>query len=221
MWSPHLLSILVLSFTLVVASSGTAQREVGVNTEGIFDHTGAQDEYTTDRTTRHLLASSVSRVSSTRDDDSVKASKVTFSIKPMEGPASGGTQVTISFTRELPKGRTAFRCAFGDKVVPAQSFFASPEEKAEPSLLCQTPAGQPRAATTVRVSFDGGSKFHMGPHFYYHDPIGTISAGPRTMLSDTSEGDLHEISRVTTSNHVGSLMTEESFQARVAGRGER
>mmetsp|Transcript_26559 Transcript_26559/g.36682 ORF Transcript_26559/g.36682 Transcript_26559/m.36682 type:complete len:152 (+) Transcript_26559:110-565(+) len=124
------------------------------------------------------------------DQRNNKAGKVStrllFTIEPSEGPASGGTQVTITFSHDLPNGPQNFHCAFGEKVVSAQSFFVSPEAAGMPALLCQTPAAQARSTVTVRVSLDG-IKYSSGPRFYFHDPIGSVFGGSRALLSNAEQ----------------------------------
>lgn len=103
------------------------------------------------------------------------AQRLVFQIEPKEGPASGGTQVTITVNTQVPDGPKNIHCAFGEKVVPAQSFFASPDEVPEPSVLCQTPAGRARSTVTMRLTLDG-QKYWPGPKFYYHDPVSSSTA---------------------------------------------
>mmetsp|Transcript_38716 Transcript_38716/g.65182 ORF Transcript_38716/g.65182 Transcript_38716/m.65182 type:complete len:211 (+) Transcript_38716:241-873(+) len=200
-WPPRRIRTAFALGALLVASAHAALgKDEGVIQENSDQLEVPQDEFDMQHMLRQLLQ---------RNPGKVTEQKIAFSIRPMEGPASGGTQVTISFPQEFPKGQTDFRCAFGDKVVPVQSFFASPEEKSEPSLLCQSPAGQARSSATVRVTLDG-TKFHTGPHFYYHDPISShVSGGPRVMLSERMGGK-------SALGQIGKLMTEDAIYERVA-----
>eukprot|EP00241_Pyramimonas_parkeae_P011650 CAMPEP_0114234486 /NCGR_PEP_ID=MMETSP0058-20121206/5735_1 /TAXON_ID=36894 /ORGANISM="Pyramimonas parkeae, CCMP726" /LENGTH=190 /DNA_ID=CAMNT_0001346169 /DNA_START=178 /DNA_END=750 /DNA_ORIENTATION=+ len=129
------------------------------------------------------LAIALPQDASSRGGSASRIQRVLFTVDPHEGPASGGTQVTMSISSEMPKGAAKFHCAFGEKVVPAQSYFASPEAISEPSVLCVTPAGQARSSVTVRLTVDG-SKYWPGPRFFYHDPVSTVTSGPRTLLGD-------------------------------------
>ena len=72
--------------------------------------------------------------------------KVGFNIQPKEGPASGGTLVTLQMNAaDVPMTHPKWWCSFGEKRVPAQSFFMIPSEqhggKGSPALLCVAPAG--------------------------------------------------------------------------------
>lgn len=75
--------------------------------------------------------------------------KVGFNIQPKEGPASGGTLVTLHMNAaDVPLSHAEWWCSFGDKSVPAQSYFMIPSEqhggKGSPALLCVAPAGPVR-----------------------------------------------------------------------------
>lgn len=72
--------------------------------------------------------------------------KVGFNVQPKEGPASGGTLVTLHMNAaDVPMNHAKWWCSFGDKRVPAQSYFMIPSEqhggKGSPALLCVAPAG--------------------------------------------------------------------------------
>ena len=86
--------------------------------------------------------------------------KVGFNIQPKEGPASGGTLVTLQMNAaDVPMTHAKWWCSFGEKRVPAQSFFMIPSEqhggKGSPALLCVAPAGPIRgeASKTFCVKY--------------------------------------------------------------------
>lgn len=80
--------------------------------------------------------------------------KVGFTVEPREGPASGGTLVTLHMAAaDVPTGHAKWWCSFGDKRVAAQSFFMVPSEqhggRGNPALLCVAPAGPVRGRDGV------------------------------------------------------------------------
>ena len=82
--------------------------------------------------------------------------KVGFNIQPKEGPASGGTLVTLHMNAaDVPMSHAKWWCSFGDKKVPAQSFFMIPSEqhggKGSPALLCVAPAGPIRGGEATHT----------------------------------------------------------------------
>lgn len=92
--------------------------------------------------------------------------KLAFDIEPERGTQGGGTHVTLTLhNREaIPSDHDGqFWCKFGEKRVPAQSFFVA--ANGQPSVLCQTPSAAPRPVT-VRLSYDG-KRFHNGPRYIY------------------------------------------------------
>ena len=118
---------------------------------------------------------------------SATAGDFSFSIEPRQGPSTGGTLVTFSISGGVFASDT-FQCQFGERVVPAQSFFLSPARAGgigasagdaqssggQPSVLCAAPAGPMRTSVTTRLSLDG-RRFASGPRFYYHDASATTN----------------------------------------------
>ncbi|KAK3234897.1 hypothetical protein CYMTET_54873 [Cymbomonas tetramitiformis] len=137
--------------------------------------------------------------------------KITFTIEPREGPASGGTQVTLTVNSEIPVDHFDFFCAFGDKVTPAQSYFALPDSKHNaPAVLCTTTAGQPRSSVVMRLSLDG-VKYWNGPRYYYHDPSAVASGkdgrAARRLLQTTSPTSTNPTSASPTTSPTSASPT--------------
>ena len=87
-----------------------------------------------------------------------------FTINPEQGNAGGGSQVTLTLNSEFPENSSGnFWCKFGEKVVPAQSFFQCDGGRC---IICQAPSA-PARQYPVKVSSDG-EKFHTGPRFLYY-----------------------------------------------------
>lgn len=118
-------------------------------------------------------AFAVARASAEPGTAGIGAKKVGFTVTPKEGPASGGTMVTLHMNpSDVPLTHAKWWCAFGDKKVPAQSFFMIPSEthgeRGNPALLCVAPAGPVRGTVPVKISLDG-KRFYAGGRFYYND----------------------------------------------------
>ena len=98
------------------------------------------------------------------------APKLVFMIEPKEGPALGGTQVTVTIasTGNIPKNHQDWFCQFGQKVVPAVSYFKRPgaEDPEYGAILCLAPAGTPHNSVSVKISLDG-LHFVSGPRYFY------------------------------------------------------
>ena len=87
-----------------------------------------------------------------------------FTINPLQGNSGGGTQVTLILHKDFPDNPNGdFWCKFGEKVVPAQSYFSCEEGKC---VVCQAPAA-PTRQYNVKISTDG-KKYHSGPKFLYY-----------------------------------------------------
>ncbi|QDZ20119.1 IPT/TIG domain-containing protein [Chloropicon primus] len=87
-----------------------------------------------------------------RDKVENEKSVYEFTFNPLQGSANGGTQVTFTLSKTFPSNPSGlFWCKFGEKVVPAQSYFLSASGRA---IVCQTPAGSPRQHF-VKISTDG------------------------------------------------------------------
>ena len=118
--------------------------------------------------TRALQARHHSRIHSISEDGKEEKSDrglYKFTINPLQGSSGGGTQVTLILNKDFPDNPTGdFWCKFGEKVVPAQSYFLCEEGKC---VVCQAPSA-PTRQYYVKISTDG-KKFHSGPKFLYYD----------------------------------------------------
>eukprot|EP00951_Prasinocladus_malaysianus_P025596 scaffold224837_cov32-Prasinocladus_malaysianus.AAC.1 len=79
-------------------------------------------------------------------------------------------QVVLYLSEELAEitpNPYFIRCAFGDKMVPANSYFQDPDSITPTvAVLCEAPAGPAKNSVVMRLALDG-RKYYIGPQFTY------------------------------------------------------